>query len=189
MGHALAAAALSKTDPVQKVSIIPRSIGALGYTMQRPTEDRFLITQGELEERMIVLLAGRAAEDIVYDEVSTGAADDLAKATDVARQSVTRFGMSSVGQAVLEEQKQQWLGDATPYRRDYSETTAREVDLAVRKMLDDAYVAAKDLLRFRMVDLRAGAILLLERETITPDDFPPLNREEAAPVAKRAALA
>lgn len=189
MGHALAAAALSKTDPVQKVSIIPRSIGALGYTMQRPTEDRFLITQGELEERMIVLLAGRAAEDIVYDEVSTGAADDLAKATDVARQSVTRFGMSSVGQAVLEEQKQQWLGDATAYRRDYSETTAREVDLAVRKMLDDAYVAAKDLLRFRMVDLRAGALLLLERETITPGDFPPLNREEAAPVAKRAALA
>lgn len=190
MGHALAAAALSKTDPVQKVSIIPRSIGALGYTMQRPTEDRFLITQSELEERMIVLLAGRAAEDIVYEEVSTGAADDLAKATDVARQSVTRFGMSSsLGQVVLEEQKQQWLGDGAPYRRDYSETTAREVDLAVRKMLDDAYVAAKDLLRLRMSDLRAGASLLLERETITPDDFPPLGRESAGSVVKKAASA
>ncbi|CDX16755.1 protease, ATP-dependent zinc-metallo [Mesorhizobium sp. ORS 3324] len=185
MGHALAAAALPKTDPVHKVSIIPRSIGALGYTMQRPTDDRFLITQGELKERMIALLAGRAAEDIVYGEVSTGAADDLAKATDVARQSVTRFGMSaSVGQAVLEEQKQQWLGDGSLHKRDYSEATAREVDVAVRQMLDDAYATAQDLLRSRIADLRAGASLLLERETITPDDFPPLRR--ASPPAASA---
>ncbi|OBQ57820.1 ATP-dependent zinc metalloprotease FtsH [Mesorhizobium erdmanii] len=190
MGHALAAAALLKTDPVHKVSIIPRSIGALGYTMQRPTDDRFLITESELKERMVALLAGRAAEDIIYGEVSTGAADDLAKATDVARQSVTRFGMSSaVGQAVLEEQKQQWLGDGSLRQRDYSEATAREVDVAVRQMLDEAFAAAQELLRSRLGDLKAGASLLLERETITPDDFQPLRRAPsiAPPIRKVAA--
>ncbi|MGB3832450.1 MAG: ATP-dependent zinc metalloprotease FtsH [Mesorhizobium sp.] len=189
MGHALAASTLTKTDPVHKVSIIPRSIGALGYTLQRPTDDRFLITTSELKERMTALLAGRAAEEIVYGEVSTGAADDLAKATDVARQSVTRFGMSaSVGQAVLEEEKQQWLGDGSRlHPKDYSEATAREVDLAVRGMIDEAYQAAKDLLQARMADLRAGARLLLERETITPADFPPLQRPEARKVPAVAA--
>ncbi|CAK7255812.1 MULTISPECIES: ATP-dependent zinc metalloprotease FtsH [unclassified Shinella] len=180
MGHALAAASLTKTDPVHKVSIIPRSIGALGYTLQRPTDDRFLITASELKERMIVLLAGRAAEEVIYGEVSTGAADDLAKVTDVARQSVTRFGMSAaIGQVVLEAEKQQWLGDgARLHPRDYSEATAREVDLAVREMLDEAATAAKELLRSRIDDLKAGARLLLERETITPDDFPPIRRGE-----------
>ncbi|MEP9395956.1 ATP-dependent zinc metalloprotease FtsH [Mesorhizobium sp. KR2-14] len=181
MGHALAATALKGADPVRKVSIIPRSIGALGYTLQRPTEDRFLITEAELKDKMIALLAGRAAEEIIYGEISTGAADDLAKATDIARQSVTRFGMSgTVGQAVLEEQRSQWLGEhQVGFRpRDYSEATAREVDLAVRKMIDEAYHAAQELLRAKLPDLKAGAKLLLERETITPADFPPLQRAE-----------
>jgi len=111
MGHALAAASLSKTDPVHKVSIIPRTVGALGYTMQRPTDDRFLITASELKERMVVLLAGQAAEEIIYEEISTGAADDLAKATDIARQSATRFGMSAqLGRAGLEEEKTAMAG-------------------------------------------------------------------------------
>lgn len=178
MGHALAAAALTKTDPVQKVSIIPRSIGALGYTLQRPTEDRFLITLGELKERMTALLAGRAAEALIFGEVSTGAADDLAKATDVARGCVTRFGMSTVGQAVLEPQRLQWLGDGQPdlRQKDYSEATAREVDIAIRTMLDEAYAQAKALLSARLGDLHAGARLLLDRETITPADFEPLQR-------------
>lgn len=177
MGHALVAASLTKADPVHKVSIIPRSIGALGYTLQRPTDDRFLITASELKERMMALLAGRAAEEVIFGEVSTGAADDLAKATDVARQSITRFGMNpAVGLAVLEEEKQQWLGDGSRlHPKDYSEATAREVDLAIRTMLDEALTAARDLLRERIEDLKAGARLLLERETITPDDFPPLR--------------
>lgn len=182
MGHALAAASLDKTDPVQKVSIIPRSIGALGYTLQRPTDDRFLITASELRQRMVVLLAGRAAEEIIFGEVSTGAADDLAKATDVARQSVTRFGLdATVGQAVLEEQKQRWLGEQNimPHSRDYSEETAREVDLAVRAMIDTAFEDAKALLNSRISDLKTGAELLLERETITPEDFSPLARKSA----------
>ncbi len=193
MGHALAAAALSKTDPVQKVSIIPRSIGALGYTLQRPTEDRFLITTSELNERMVALLAGRAAEEIIFGEVSTGAADDLAKATDVARGCVTRFGMSPIGQAVLEPQRTQWLGDgqAELHQRDYSEATAREVDIAIREMIDAAYRTAKEILTGRLADLHAGARLLLQQETITPADFEPLQRRNApeAITAPTAALA
>lgn len=178
MGHALVAVATRSADPVHKVSIIPRSIGALGYTMQRPTEDRFLITTGELKDRMVVLMGGRAAEAIIFGEVSTGAADDLAKVTDIARQCVTRFGMDqTVGQAVLEEQRLQWLGDSPglPRPKDYSEATAREVDLAVRGMIDAAFTSAKEMLNSRTPDLRAGAKLLLEKETLTPDDFAPLR--------------
>jgi cell division protease FtsH len=147
--------------------------------MQRPTEDRFLITAGELKDRMIVLMGGRAAEQVIFGEVSTGAADDLAKVTDIARQCATRFGMDeTLGQAVLEEQRLQWLGDGpgASHQKDYSEATAREVDLAVRGMIDEAFASAKDLLRAREVDLRAGAKLLLEKETLTPDDFAPLRR-------------
>ncbi|MCJ7994708.1 ATP-dependent zinc metalloprotease FtsH [Rhizobium cremeum] len=179
MGHALVASALKTADPVQKVSIIPRSIGALGYTLQRPTEDRFLITSGELRERMVVLLAGRAAEDLIFGEISTGAADDLAKVTDIAREIVTRFGMdASVGQAVLEPQRSQWLDDGQMRMRpkDYSEATAREVDLAVRSMIDAAYQQAKRVLEGRRSELENGSKLLLEKETLTPVDFPPLAR-------------
>jgi cell division protease FtsH len=184
MGHALAAASLPRTDPVQKVSIIPRSIGAMGYTLQRPTDDRFLITSGELRDRLVALLAGRAAEELMCGEISTGAADDLVKATDVARQYVTRFGMSdSVGQAVLEAQQQAYLGETQigPRPRDYSEATAREVDLAIRGMIGEAYAAAKQLLERRLEDLTAGAKLLLEKETITPADFPPIGRSGGIP--------
>jgi cell division protease FtsH len=179
LGHALAAATLPSTDPVHKVSIIPRSVGALGYTMQRPTEDRFLITFGDLKDRMVVLLAGRASEYLVFGEVSTGASDDLAKVTDIARECVTRFGMSDkVGQAVLEQKHLQWLGDSQfeSGTKDYSEATAREVDLAVRNLIDEAYERAKVILTEHRADLDAGAALLLERETITPDDFAPLRR-------------
>ena len=159
-------------------TILPRSSGALAYTLQRPTEDRFLITTEELKHRMVVLLAGRAAEDLTYGEISTGAADDLAKVTDVARQIVTRFGMAKeLGQAVLEEQRASYLGDnqMAVQPRDYAEETAREVDLAVRKLIDDAYGEAKRILKRRAKDLKSGARLLLEKETLTPDDFPALK--------------
>ncbi|SDK23309.1 ATP-dependent zinc metalloprotease FtsH [Pseudomonas indica] len=178
MGHALAAALLPGMDPVHKVSIIPRSIGALGYTLQRPTEDRFLITLQELKSRMVVLLAGRAAEELVFAEVSTGAADDLAKVTDIARQIVTRFGMSELlGQAVLERQSASYLGDHMigVREKDFSEQTAREIDLAVKGLIDEAYAQAKELLATHRDDLERGARLLLEKETLTPDDFPPLR--------------
>ncbi|WP_429925491.1 ATP-dependent zinc metalloprotease FtsH (plasmid) [Agrobacterium vitis] len=187
MGHALVAANLATTDPVQKVSIIPRSVGALGYTLQRPTEDRFLITLRELEERMTALMAGRAAEDVVFGEISTGAADDLTKSTDIAREAVTRFGMgSSLGQAVLEPQRMQWLNEQQPMvrQRDYSEATAREVDLAVREMIQKSYEAAKGILSARREELQAGARMLLDRETITPADYPPLLKRFAPNDAK-----
>ena len=178
MGHALVASTLPGMDPVHKVSIIPRSIGALGYTMQRPTDDRFLITFNELKDRMVVLLAGRAAEQLLFGEISTGAADDLAKVTDIARQIVTRFGMSTdLGQAVLERQSNSFLGDNVVAMRekDYSEQTAREIDLAVRQLIDKAYRRAGEILQQRRAELDEGARLLLERETITPEDFPPLR--------------
>ncbi len=181
MGHALAAARLPGADPVHKVSIIPRTIGALGYTLTRPTEDRFLITRTELENRMVMLLAGRAAEEIRFDEWSTGAADDLVRATDIARQIVTRFGMHEVlGLAALEQDRGGYLGeDKLSFSpRDHSEATAREVDLAVRELLGDAYDRAVDLLRDNHTDLEAGAHMLLERETITPAEFAPLKPKE-----------
>lgn len=184
MGHALAAASMPGADPVHKVSIIPRAIGALGYTMTRPTEDRFLITRADLESRMVVLLAGRAAEDLALGEISTGAADDLARVTDIARQVVTRFGMHpALGQAVLEPERQSFLGDGMPgiSPRDFSEETAREIDLAVRELIERAYGRAKTLLQDRYDDLEAGTRLLLEHETITPEDFPPLRSPGPVP--------
>ncbi len=182
MGHALAAATLPGADPVHKVSIIPRSIGALGYTMTRPTEDRYLLTTDELKNRMVVLLAGRAAEDLTFGSISTGASDDLAKVTDIARQMVTTFGMSdALGQAVLEKSRSSYLGEAPSMQgRDYAEQTAREVDLAVRALIDEAYARARQILTERKADLQAGVAMLLEKETITPDDFPALVQSKAA---------
>ncbi|MGA7323502.1 MAG: ATP-dependent zinc metalloprotease FtsH [Rhodomicrobium sp.] len=183
MGHALVASALPGADPVHKVSIIPRGAGALGYTMQRPTEDRFLIERSELINRMAVLMGGRAAEEIIFNEVSTGAADDLDRATDIARQMVTRFGMAeALGQRVYEPQRQAFAGEALVGTRpkDYSDETNREIDIAVRKLIDEAYEKAKTVLAERRKDLDRGTALLLEKDTITPDDFPPLERKKPA---------
>src|SRR5438552_2666182 len=177
MGHALAAASLPGTDPVHKVSIIPRSIGALGYTMQRPTEDKFLITMQELKNRMVVLMAGRAAEELIFKEISTGAADDNTRATDIARQIVTRFGMvKELGQAVFERQSTSYLGDniVGVRQKDYSDETAEKIDIAVKRLIDEAYARAKKILTSRRKDLDAGTKMLLEKETITPQDFKPL---------------
>ncbi|MGB7298187.1 MAG: ATP-dependent zinc metalloprotease FtsH [Burkholderiaceae bacterium] len=181
MGHALAAASLPGTDPVHKVSIIPRSIGALGYTMTRPTEDRFLITTDELKNRMVVLMAGRASEQLSLGSISTGASDDLAKTTDIARQMVTTFGMDEgLGQAVLERQGSSYLSDnmMAVRQKDFSEQTAREIDIAVRGLIDQAFDEAHKLLIGRRADLDAGVQMLLEKETITPDDFPALRQKK-----------
>jgi cell division protease FtsH len=177
MGHALAASSLPAMDPVHKVSIVPRAIGSLGYTLQRPTEDHFLISCQMLKDRIVILMAGRAAEYLAYGQISTGAADDLARATDIARQLITRFGMSTeLGQSVLERQNTTYLGERMQSvgEKDYSEQTAREVDLGIRALLDEAYGRAKALLDSRRGDLDAGAHLLLEKETLTPEEFPPL---------------
>ncbi|MDH4843628.1 ATP-dependent zinc metalloprotease FtsH [Pseudomonas sp. BN505] len=184
MGHALAASSLPAMDPVHKVSIIPRAAGSLGYTLQRPTDDRYLISTQMLRDRLVVLMAGRAAEHLAFGQVSTGAADDLGRATDIARQLVTRFGMSpALGQAVLDRQQAGYLGDSVlrQERKDYSEQTAREIDLAVRGLLEEAYGQARALLEQRRKDLDAGARLLLAKETITPEEFPALQPQANEP--------
>ena len=188
MGHALVAASLPGMDPVHKISIIPRGVGALGYTLQRPTEERFLQTVADLKSRMAALMGGRAAERMIFNEISTGAADDLAKVTDIARSMVTRFGMSEEGgQVIYEEDRQAFLGDkfglAKP--KTYSEETAREIDTAIRRLVDDAFDSATQILTRRRKVLETGAAMLLERETLTVQDFPPIG--EVAEIADRPA--
>ena len=171
MGHALVAMSLPGSDTVHKVSIIPRGIGSLGYTIQRPTEDRYLMTREELENRMAVLLGGRAAETIVFEQLSTGASDDLAKVTDIARSMVTRFGMvEKLGQVTFEESPHSYLGLATPnlmQERKYSEETAREIDCAVREIVDAAFAKSAAILRQKRAMLERIAQILLEKETLT----------------------
>jgi len=175
MGHALVAMALPGSDTVHKISIIPRGIGALGYTIQRPTEDRYLMTRDELTNKMAVLLGGRAAEILVFGKISTGAADDLDKATDIARNMVTRYGMhDKLGQMTYEEPRQSFLGEsilgATP--RNYSEETAREIDCAVRELTTSAREQALAILTANREQLEQGAVLLLEKETLLADEIP-----------------
>jgi cell division protease FtsH len=185
MGHTLVALSLPGTDAVHKVSIIPRGIGSLGYTIQRPTEDRYLMTRQELENKMAVLLGGRAAESIIYGELSTGASDDLAKVTDIARSIVTRYGMTDeLGLITYEKAPHSFLGGEqapVPYQeRSYSEETAREIDATVKKIVDDAFRRTVNLLRARRATLEEGARLLLERETLDEQDLAPLMKEPAA---------
>jgi cell division protease FtsH len=180
MGHALAAMALPGVDPVHKVSIIPRGIGALGYTIQRPTEDRFLMTREELENKMVVLLGGRAAEKIVFGHLSTGAADDLMKVTDIARAMVTRYGMSErLGHVALEKDRRSFLATDQPYygpqERSYSEETAAAVDEEVQRIVDAAFVRTVKLLTERRDLLERSARRLMEKETLDEQDLKALS--------------
>jgi cell division protease FtsH len=168
MGHALVALALPGTDPVHKVSIIPRGVGALGYTIQRPTEDRFLMTREELENKMAVLLGGRASEHIVYGHYSTGAADDLAKVTDIARSMVTRYGMEEkLGNLSYQEEPTPFLPTMqAPPPRQYSDETAREIDHAVRALSEAAFARAVAILTTNRGVLEDAAQELLTKETL-----------------------
>ena len=180
-GHALVALALPGMDPVQKISIIPRGIGALGYTIQRPTEDRYLMTREELENKMAVLLGGRAAEMLVFGKLSTGAADDLNKATDIARNMVMRYGMDeTLGQAIYTEDQPRFLeGVVRPPGLGgiYSQDTAREIDVAVRELIDSAFARATEVLERHRDSLESTARKLLELETLTAEDLPKLPPE------------
>jgi cell division protease FtsH len=172
MGHALVAMALPGVDPVQKVSIIPRGIAALGYTIQRPTEDRFLMDRGELMNRMTVLLGGRAAESLVFVEVSTGAADDLAKASEIARNMVVRFGMEpSLGQVAYEPEAAPLLGGpGAEWRpRHYGEATAAAIDNALRGLIDTAFKKAVAILEANRDLLTESAKELLAEETLSAE--------------------
>jgi len=170
-GHAIVAMLLDPNQAIHKVSIIPRGIGTLGYTIQRPTEDRFLISQSELRNRISVLLAGRAAEQLIFSEATTGAADDLAKATDIAHAMVTRYGMSeALGLMALDIKQPQFLGQQ---ERDmlsgYGEEIATMVSRAVREILDNTLQETLGLLKKNEAILREMATRLLQEETIDED--------------------
>ncbi len=168
LGHAMTALALPGTDVVHKISIIPRGIGALGYTIQRPTEDRYLMTRAELENKMTVLLGGRAAEFVVFGHLSTGAADDLAKVTDIARSMVMRYGMAEkLGSVSYEGERPTFLGDIAGITgRNYSEETAREIDCAVRELVQTGFKRATGVVQANRELMEQWVQRLLEKETL-----------------------
>jgi len=181
MGHALVAMALPDMDPVQKVSIIPRGISALGYTIQRPTGDRFLMSWSEIEGRMAVLLGGRAAEMLVFGSPSTGAADDLARATELARASVMRYGMNErLGLVAYETESHPFLtGIPSAAERSFSEQTAREIDCEVRDLVHEAFLTATRILSRARGILERGARIVLEKESIGEAELASLKEELA----------
>ncbi|MBY0565153.1 MAG: ATP-dependent zinc metalloprotease FtsH [Hyphomonadaceae bacterium] len=185
MGHALVAANLPSVDPVQKVSIVPHGLGALGFTMQRPTDERFLLSRTELEERIAVLLGGRAAEALVYaGDISTGAADDLEHATQIALDMAMRFGMNpTLGERIYAQERDPFLLGA-PTSAAASEATQREIDMAVRELLAQAHARAASILTANRSDLEAGVGLLLAKETLRPEEFAPLHRGNMPPCAE-----
>jgi cell division protease FtsH len=181
-GHALMASLLDTTDPVHKISIIPRGIAALGYTMQRPTEDRYLMTKKELIDRLSVLLGGRVAEEITFGEVSTGGHDDLSKATDIAKSMVKEFGMSErVGHITYEKERKSMFLDISPDHqgKDYSEETAREIDNEIKRILENAYGAVTRVLRNNQPLLEQVAKILLDKEVLEGEELRKLVREYA----------
>lgn len=188
MGHALAALALPGIDPVHKVSIIPRGVGALGYTIQRPTEDRFLMTREELENKMAVLLGGRAAELIVFGHFSTGAADDLRRVTDIARSMVTRYGMSKkLGHVAYDRDPRTFLtGPDLPMpqrEHDYSESSAAAIDEEVRMIVDTAFQRTLGILKERRDILERAARRLLEKETLDEAELAEIVGHEPPKIA------
>ncbi len=178
MGHALVAMALPGSDQVHKVSIIPRGIGALGYTIQRPTEDRFLMSRRELKDKIAVLLGGRAAELIIFDHLSTGASDDIKRATGIARSMVTQYGMDKeLGYVAYETTEgQNHLGNAQ-VKKEYSESVAKEIDKSVREIITDDAQRALRILELNKDLLISTSKALLERETLDFDDLAELAKD------------
>ncbi len=180
VGHALVALSIPGADAVHKISIIPRGIAALGYTLQLPTEDRFLMTKTELENRIAVLLGGRVAEEIIFKEISTGAHDDLLKATDIAKSMVKVYGMSDkLGQVSFQRDRQPLFLQAgqQPPPGDYSEETSREIDCEVRRIIDEQYDRTRMLLGQREGVLRKAASVLMEKEVISGEELKAISEE------------
>ncbi|HOF03705.1 MAG TPA: cell division protein FtsH, partial [Atribacterota bacterium] len=172
-GHALVAKLLPNCDPVHKVSIIPRGSAALGYTLQLPSEDRYLVSKAELMERLSVLLAGRVAEELIFKDITTGAQNDLERATKIARQMVTEFGMSeSLGPITLGRKEHQvFLGRDIAEDRNYSDEVAFQIDKEVEKIISSAYNRAKELLEKNKRKLKKIAASLLEKETLEREEL------------------
>jgi cell division protease FtsH len=186
-GHALVALALPAADPVERVSIVARTIGALGATIQVPRDERHIITEQEIESRVAVMLGGRAAEEIALGEVSSGAHDDLGRATALVREMVTRLGMSRrLGLPALTRNVGSPLLGVTQEERLCSETTAREIDEEIRERLGELYLKAKQILLARREGLEAAAEALIARETLSGEE---LSRIAAAASGPRIAVA
>jgi cell division protease FtsH len=182
LGHALMALTVPHADPVQKVSIIPRGIAALGYTLQRPTEDRYLMTKSELLDKLTMLLGGRVAEELAFDEVSTGAQNDLVKATDIARSMVKEYGMSeNLGLVAFERDRLSPYIQSPqfPSSQEYSEETSREIDAEIKRIVDEAHQRARRILKKKKAILDKVAKILLEKEVITGDELKRLVSEAA----------
>jgi cell division protease FtsH len=172
--HALVAYSLPNTDPVHKVSIIPRGMAALGYTMQRPEGDRYLVTQSELESRIQVLLAGTVGEELIFQDVSSGAENDLSRATEMARSMVMDFGMSRLGRVTFRENpSSRFLGvpGELPRERSHSELTAREIDQEIKRIVDEALERTRHILETRRKALVALADRLMEKEVIDTEEL------------------
>lgn len=186
MGHAMVALSLPGTDPVQKISIIPRGVAALGYTMQVPTGDRFLMKKTELENKIASLLGGRAAEELIFGDISTGAHNDLSRATDIAGSMIREYGMSaSLGQVYLAGDKQPlFLGIGPKESGNYSEATAELIDREVREIISREYERAKAILTAKKQTLIRGARLLLEKEKLDGEEIRALLAE--APAVEKA---
>mgnify|MGYP005840252859 CR=1 FL=1 len=185
-GHALVAEGLPNLDPVHRVSIIPRGIGSLGYTMQLPTEDRYLMTKSELEDRMAVMLGGRVAEEVHFGEISTGAQNDLYRATDIARSMVREYGMSErLGPLTFERERRPLFLETMlpPASKDYSEATAQEIDREVSALVDKAYTRAKEILESKRDTLDKVARVLLDKEVLEGEELRGLLNEDKGAAA------
>jgi len=181
-GHALVAYSLPDTDPVHKVSIIPRGIGALGYMMQRPEGDRYLMTQGELESRVQVLLAGTISEELIFQDVSTGAQNDLERASEIVRSMVMEYGMSRLGRVNYRESgRSPFLAGSGdfPRERSHSEQTAREIDEEVRRIIDESIEKVRAIIEARRPALEAMAARLIEKEVIDADELKQIIEENS----------
>jgi cell division protease FtsH len=173
-GHALVAYSLPNTDPVHKVSIIPRGLAALGYTMQRPTDDRYLMTQSELESQLQILVAGTLAEELIYKDISTGASNDLERATDIARGMVMQYGMSALGRINFKEDRSSpFLAGSSGGvgMRQFSESTAQQIDAEVKRIIDEAIEAVRETLLVRKQALVALTDRLIEVESVDSEEL------------------
>ncbi|HHT9104404.1 MAG TPA: ATP-dependent zinc metalloprotease FtsH [Candidatus Wujingus californicus] len=178
-GHALIACSVPHADPVRKISMIPRGIGALGYTLQKPTEDRYLMTKAELLDRIAILLGGRVSEEIIFNEISTGAQNDLEKATEIAKMMVKEYGMSAKMGLVTYEQGDRplFLGGGFAAKKEHSEETAREIDLEIKKIIDESSERARNILTEKKEILKGMANTLMEKEVIEGDELKKLLEE------------
>jgi cell division protease FtsH len=173
MGHAIVGHAFSLEEKIHKVSIIPHGIGSMGHTIQRPLEDRFIMTKTEIKNKIIVLMAGRAAESLIFQHLSTGAADDLLKATHMARDMVTKFGMEQeLGHVAYDDAPSSFLDLPSTYHQSfYSDQTAREIDEAIKKIIWHAYHEAYLYLKEHKTILEESSQRLIEKETLTGDEL------------------